>query len=428
MLTGHPVDTARAEFAKGLAEMAAGSTRQGNVSLRRARGAFARSGAWGAFAMTVTALAVAETGPSDGPELKGLFRAALARLRRAGALDAFQFIRATHRVVLLTRREPKRGSGTGTTKRVAEPPRFEPPLPYLMRGGDLLANGIVSSAREGDDALRNCLRALYGHAARGFVLMYACQRGSALVGEEPHRALALAQLVFEEAETLLVSNAETRDATPVPRQTVQAEAKLLDAQGQIQLSFAQESRGAAICARRSSKGLEVPASDGRCRITSRVRPLASRRTTRTRNGCSRKSSRISAEFGLDHLTGAGRGGLGTVSSSHRGTWNERCNTSNGRSQRSTPTWIRGNTLPATCEPGALPVAPRPIRRSAGESRPRSQHCAQGKLSPTYAHQVRACLADVDFRRGRYERALSSFLGPGRTPSARGSTSKRSSHT
>ena len=100
-VTGHPVDAARAEFAKGLAELAAGSTREGNVSLRRARGAFARSGAWGAFALTVTALAVAETGPSDGPELKGLFRASLGRLRRAGALDAFQFLRATHRVVLL---------------------------------------------------------------------------------------------------------------------------------------------------------------------------------------------------------------------------------------------------------------------------------------------------------------------------------------
>ena len=50
--------------------------------------------------MTVTALAVAETGRSDGPELKGLFRASLGRLRRAGALDAFQFLRATHRVVL----------------------------------------------------------------------------------------------------------------------------------------------------------------------------------------------------------------------------------------------------------------------------------------------------------------------------------------
>ena len=165
-VTGHPVDAARAEFAKGLAVLAAGETREGSVSLRRARGAFARTGAWGAFAMTVTALAVAETGPGNGPELKGLFRASLGRLRRADALDAFQFLRSTHRVVLLTRREPKQGKGTGAAKKASEPPCFEPSLPFLMRGGDLLADGIVSAAREGDDALCECLRALDGHAER----------------------------------------------------------------------------------------------------------------------------------------------------------------------------------------------------------------------------------------------------------------------
>ena len=113
-VTGHPVDAARVEFAKGLAEMAAGNTHEGSVSLRRARGAFARAGSWGAFALTVTALAVAETGPGDGAALKGLFRASLGRLRRAGALDAFQFLRAIHRVILLTRRDPKRRKRKGT--------------------------------------------------------------------------------------------------------------------------------------------------------------------------------------------------------------------------------------------------------------------------------------------------------------------------
>ncbi len=132
---------------------------------------------------------------------------------------------------------------------------FQPRVPQLdeiyriAESAEGLAEEVLAAARESDAKLDDALRALYGNPARGFALLYACQKGNALVVQDPLRALELARAVFEEAKSLMDANTEVRLTTPAPRESVQAEAKLLESQAQVQLGYALESRMAAVEAR-----------------------------------------------------------------------------------------------------------------------------------------------------------------------------------
>ena len=132
---------------------------------------------------------------------------------------------------------------------------FRKPAPQLediyrlAQSAERLAEGILAAARAGDAELDAALRALYGNPARGFTLLYACQKGNAFVVQDPLRARELARAVFEEAKSLMDASTEARLATPAPRETVQAEAKLLESQAQNQLGYAVEARIAAADAR-----------------------------------------------------------------------------------------------------------------------------------------------------------------------------------
>jgi len=132
---------------------------------------------------------------------------------------------------------------------------FRKPAPQLeeiyriAQSAEGLAEGILAAARAGDAELDAALNALYGNPARGFALLYACQKGNALVVQDPIRARELARAVFEEAKSLMDANTEARLATPAPRESVQAEAKLLESQAQNQLGYSVEARVAAAEAR-----------------------------------------------------------------------------------------------------------------------------------------------------------------------------------
>ncbi|MFI5180730.1 MAG: tetratricopeptide repeat protein [Thermoanaerobaculia bacterium] len=132
---------------------------------------------------------------------------------------------------------------------------FHKPAPQLdeiyrqATAAEGMAEEIVAAAREGDAPLDEALRGLYGNSSRGFALLYACQKGSALVPQDPLRALELSRRVFEEAQSLMDANLDTRLATPAPREVVQAEAKLLESQAQNMLGYPLEARVAASLAR-----------------------------------------------------------------------------------------------------------------------------------------------------------------------------------
>ncbi|MDL2719030.1 MAG: hypothetical protein PT977_14885, partial [Acidobacteriota bacterium] len=80
----------------------------------------------------------------------------------------------------------------------------------LSQDAEKPAELIVNAARAGADELAAALRALDGKAYRGFALLYAAQTADKLVAEDPNKALALAELLSDEAETLPPANSLER--------------------------------------------------------------------------------------------------------------------------------------------------------------------------------------------------------------------------
>lgn len=101
---------------------------------------------------------------------------------------------------------------------------------------------VLSAARSGADELAAAMRALDGKPYRGFALLYAAQKGTPLVGVDPRKALELAKAIQAEAATLAEGNPESRATSPAPRQAVAAEATLLEAQALLQAGEVAEAR------------------------------------------------------------------------------------------------------------------------------------------------------------------------------------------
>ena len=195
---------------------------------------------------------------------------------------------------------------------------FQPRVPQLdeiyrlAESAEGLAEELLAAARESDEKLDDALRALYGNPARGFVLLYACQKGNALVAQDPLRALELARAVFEEAKSLMDANTEVRLTTPAPRECVQAEAKLLESQAQVQLGYALESRLAAVEARElfraaGDMGFGMALADyyeGQAAGFARDYVAGERLL--------KKALKVFAEFGQDNLMGRAEAALGTL--------------------------------------------------------------------------------------------------------------------
>ena len=108
---------------------------------------------------------------------------------------------------------------------------------------------VLTAARSGPDELAAAMRALDGKPYRSFALLYAAQKGTALLGLDSKRTLALANAVKEEAATLVAANRDARATTPAPRQAVQAEALLLESQALNMMGEPVEARAAVSAAR-----------------------------------------------------------------------------------------------------------------------------------------------------------------------------------
>jgi tetratricopeptide (TPR) repeat protein len=268
------------------------------------------------------------------------------------------------------------------------------------------AEEILAAARESEEALSDCLRSLDGHPGRGFALLYSCQKASNYVGENPQRALALARLVFEEAETLMDANVEAKAATPAPRQTVQAEAKILEAQSQMQLGYSQESREAAVAAR----GLFESAGDtgfGRA-----LADLSEGQAACFANQFGEAERLLKnalgtfAEFGQDHLQARAEGVLGIL-------FLQRGN--NTRALAHFESAIAGFNPEKDARPYLAALNNRSMALSrlgrfdeARASYARALNLALKQGSHSLLQQVRNGLAEMDFRRGRFDRALAAF--------------------
>lgn len=240
-ITAHGGDLARATLAAGLAAWGAGRRREALALLRKSALGFGRAQAWSGFVTAACAAALSLLSDGRIEESRRAFRELRRRKARRAPLDDRMFVRETERIALLLGRDPSKGR-----KKQKDQGAFSAADAVLLRGASVRAENLVSAALDSDEKLQIALADLHGHPARGFALFYACQKGNLLVAQDPLRALELARGVFEEAKTLVDSEAGVRLSAPVPRETLQAETKILESASQVQLGYALDSGMAAV--------------------------------------------------------------------------------------------------------------------------------------------------------------------------------------
>ncbi|MEO8586719.1 MAG: tetratricopeptide repeat protein [Acidobacteriota bacterium] len=268
------------------------------------------------------------------------------------------------------------------------------------------AERILRAARAGADELAAALRALDGKSYRGFALMYAAQRSDTLVAEDPNKALTLARLLFDQADSLPPANQRVRISTPAPRQAVQAEAALLESQALLQKGEAKAAREAVRPARRffaESGDLGFGAAlcdyyDGSAASFQREYALAEKLLKR--------ALAVFSEFGQDSLVGRAEGALGVLLS-NRGDYESALlhfERSLGLldvlsdSQRFTIT--HNNRATTLMRLGRFNEARATFAKALNLARRNRQF--------SHVFFIRTGLAELDFRRGEYRRALRVF--------------------
>src|SRR5450830_523344 len=182
----------------------------------------------------------------------------------------------------------------------------------LSQAAEKPAELIVDAARAGADELAAAMRSLDGTPYRGFALLYAAQKAFSLVPEDPNKALALAKLLSDEAESLAPANSRERISAPAPRQAVQAEAALLESQALLQKGEAAKARGVLPTTRtlfRESGDLGFGAAlcdyyEGAAIGFERDYAAAERFLKRALG--------VFTEFGQDHLVGRAEAALGSM--------------------------------------------------------------------------------------------------------------------
>jgi tetratricopeptide (TPR) repeat protein len=367
--------------------------------MKRAMLGFGRNASWGAFSLAVNAVASLLIAEKGHVTARRTFDSALRRLRKARAIEAYWFLRNRVRCFLLT---------SGWTRRAAWERRTmcDVGSAILDVAGDLAANDLIAAARRSEGELRACLRCLDGHPGRGFALLYACQKGSALVVADPHRALALACLVFDEAETLMDANLEIKAATPAPRQTVQAEAKLLESQAQVQLGYAEDSRAAAIAARElfesaGDSGFGLALADyyeGQAAGFARDYTGAERLL--------KSALKVFAEFGQNHLMGRAEAALGTLFGQKGDAVRSLQYLDHAVQMLDPETDARPLTMVLNNRAQTLARLGRFDEARAGYAR--ALTAARKLDSKAHLFTIKTGLADLDFRRARFDRALVAF--------------------
>lgn len=289
---------------------------------------------------------------------------------------------------------------------------FQPRVPQLdeiyrlAESAEGLAEELLAAARESDEKLDVALRALYGSPARGFALLYACQKGNALVVQDPLRALELARSVFEEAKSLMDANTEVRLTTPAPRECVQAEAKLLESQAQNQLGYAMEARVAAAESREffraaGDMGFGLALADyyeGSAAGFAKDYVAGERLLKR--------ALKVFAEFGQDNLMGRAEAALGTLYL-HRGDENRALPYFDHAIELFDPVEdVR--FLTASLVNRAMAFSRLGRLDEARASYARALNFARKLRSEAHIVAIRSGLAQIDMHRAEYARALRGF--------------------
>lgn len=276
----------------------------------------------------------------------------------------------------------------------------------LSQDAEKPAEFILKAARAGTDELAAALRSLDGKPYRGFALLYAAQKADKLVAEDPNKALTLARLLSEEAATLQAANRKERISTPAPREAVLAEAALLNSQAFIQLGECVSAREAV----RPARMLFVEAGDlgfGDALCDYYEGQAASfARDYSAAESLLKRALGVFSEFGQSQLIGRGEAALGTMLV-QRGDpllalecFDRALGFLDPETDSRPLTMVLSNRAHTLTCLGRFDEARATYARALNLAR------RHGYKSSVFF--VRAGLADLDFRRGQYERALRAF--------------------
>jgi tetratricopeptide (TPR) repeat protein len=277
---------------------------------------------------------------------------------------------------------------------------------------------LIRAARSGPDELAAAMRALDGRSYRGFAMLYAAQKAAPLVGVDPTRALALAQAIHAEAASLVEVNRESRASTPAPRQAVQAEAHLLESQALVMMGDAVEARAAAAAARplfaeAGDLGFGAALCDyfeGEAATFARDYAAA--------DALIRSALKIFEEFGQDHFLARSEAALGTIFENrgdHAGAL--------GYFDRALAHFHPekdARALTATLSNKANALAQLARFDDARATYARALNLALRNDAVGQLRYIRTGLAELDFLRGQYARALRAFREIAAESSANGS--------
>jgi tetratricopeptide (TPR) repeat protein len=276
----------------------------------------------------------------------------------------------------------------------------------LSQAAENPAELILKAARSGADELAAALRSLDGKPHRGFALLYAAQKADKLVAEDPNKALALAKLLCEEAATLKPANRKERISTPAPREAVLAEVALLSSQAFIQLGECAAARDAV----RPARALFEEAGDlgfgralcdyyeGQAAGFARDYPAA--------ESLLGQALAVFSEFGQSQLIGRGEAALGTMLVQRGDSLRALACFDRALGFLDPETDSRPLTMVLSNRAHTLACLERFDDARATYARALNLARRHGYKSSVFF--VRAGLADLDFRRGQYGRALRAF--------------------
>jgi tetratricopeptide (TPR) repeat protein len=398
-ISGHEVDAARATLGAGLAAWGAGRHREGASLLRKSALGFRRAAAWSSFVTASCAAALCLAAHGQIEDSRRAFRDLRRRKAQEAPLADRMFVRETERIALLSERKPSKG------KKTAAP--FSAADAILLRGASVLGENLVASARKGDEELEISLSELQTIPYRAFVFLYACQKGNALVVQDPLRALKLGRSFLEEEESLRDAKSGGALAAAVLGETVMAEGELLKSASLVQLGYARESRRAAVDAR------ELFLAGGDVRLGMALaeyyegQAAGFERDYVAGEQLLKKALKIFADLGQDHFMGRAEAAIGTLLKQR------------GEEVRALPYLERGiemldpaeDSRPLSSTLNNLGGAVARLGRfdEAEVYFARALAAARRLNSEAHCHVIRNALAELELQRGRYGRALRAFL-------------------
>jgi tetratricopeptide (TPR) repeat protein len=280
---------------------------------------------------------------------------------------------------------------------------------------------VLKAARSGPDELAAAMRTLDGKPYRGFALLYAAQKGGPLVAVDPRKTLELASAIEADAASLRGVNLEARATTPAPRQSVLAEVNLLRAQAFLQTG----EPALAGDALSKARAFFLEAGDlgfgaAMCDYYEGQTDVFTRRFDRAESMLARASAAFS-EFGQDHLVGRAEAATGMLHGD-QGDY-ERALVHLDRAIA----LLGGGPEDLTPLTGALSNRGSVLTKLGRFDEARATYARALNLALRHGLDsllrfVRSGLAELDFQRGLFPRALRAFREIAREAAASGSTS------